>query len=373
MKRSILKIFPIQSHVNRFLVFFVCLGLILLNSCTERHATRAIDELMQNYVNRDEFSGTVLISWDGKIIYEKAFGYADRSNKIPNDLNTQFMLSSASKVLTGVAVLKLVQENRLSLDDPIGKFFQNITNGDQITIHRLLTHSSGLTQYYDRSDFSYEGIKTCNDMLRFIEGQQTKFAPGDSTLYSTSGMILLGAVIEKVTGKSFPEFVEESILVPVGMNHTSFKTNKDIERDSLHRQEYALGYVKSDSGTIQKHQSKYDFVTLSAGGMRSSITDLYKLDQALHTNRLLNKKHKALMFQKYVQTLWSEDWWFGYSWVVQHGEKPFAVGHPGTSLAYNAAFFRYPDARATIILLTNYGFANVMKMKDEIEKILFEP
>lgn len=206
-----------------------------------------LERYLKGLENEDAFSGVVVIAKDGKNLYSKTIGYTNRENKVKINLDSQFDLSSTSKLYTGTSVLKLIQEGKIKTDDKIGKYFPELEYGDKVTIHHLLTHSSGYSDFYNIEDFSYTKVKNCSDVIPFIKDQKLKFNPGDSVYYSTSGMIILGALIEKVSGLSYKDYVTKNIFEPLGMSHTSFVNYVNASESDDKKGIYAKAYIKNDN------------------------------------------------------------------------------------------------------------------------------
>ena len=334
-------------------------------------------ENLENYLkgleNEDSFSGVIIIAKDGKILYSKTIGYADRENKVKINLDSQFDLSSTSKLFTGTSVLKLIQEGKIKTTDKIGKYFPELEYGDKVTIHHLLTHSSGLSDFYNVKDFSYTKVKNCSDVIPFIKDQKLKFNPGDSVYYSTSGMIILGALIEKVSGLSYKDYVTKNIFEPLGMTHTSFINDVNATESIDKKGIYAKKYVKNENNEIVRQtftEKDKEFIPLSAGGVWTSASDLIKFDEGIFNYKILKKEFVDLMTKQYTFTGWP-DCYFGYAWITINSGKNEAVGHSGDSRGQHSYFYHYKKNGTVMIVLTNYGFTDIYVVADKIEKIRY--
>lgn len=331
-----------------------------------------LDRYLAELENEESFSGVVLIGQNGQETFSKTLGYADKEMGIRPSLDTQFNLSSGSKLFTGVGILKLVQEGKISVEDKIGEYFPELEYGDRVTVHHLLTHSSGLSDFFKVEGFSYKNVKNCQDVIPFIENQQLLFSPGDSVYYSTSGMVLLGALIEKISGSTYQEYIRENILQPLGMSHTSF-INYVQASESTNLGDFAKGHVKNDQGEIVKQKFNdrdREFVPLSAGGVWTSASDLLKFDHGVYSYKILKKEFVDLMTGQYTFTGWP-GCYFGYVWITINSGKNEALGHAGNSRGHHSNFFHYKTDGSVMIVLTNYGFADVFLVAENIEKILY--
>ena len=201
------------------------------------------------------------------------------------------------------------------------------------------------------------------------------FQPGDSVAYSNSGMILLGALVENVSGLSFPEYLKDKYFVPLKMGNTSFTNYGFVQDTSAKTTGYAKGFIKDSIGSIIIRPKKpIDdlFVPLSAGGVWSSASDLMKFDYALYTGEILDNHHLKLLLEPKTFTGWP-DCYYGYVWINKNVNKPtHAVGHGGNASGHHITFHRYDIRGTTVILLTNFGFVDIFEIAGEIEKILFE-
>jgi CubicO group peptidase (beta-lactamase class C family) len=334
-----------------------------------------LNSYLDSLTANDKFSGFVLVAKDGKPVFQKGYGYADRINRFPNTNYSQFCLSSTSKLFTGTAIVKLMQDGKISANDTIGTYIKGLTYGSKITIHHLLTHSSGLRDFYEDSNFTYVGVKKCSDIIKFICNQKLSFNPGEKVKYSTSGMILLGAVIEKVSGLTYQQYLTNTFFIPLGMKNTTFVNYQYVQYEQLKPSSYAIGYIKDSTGKIVIRRRSWDSpheIPLSAGGIWSSAEDLLKFDNAIYSHKILNKKYLKLMIESKVQTEWP-DTDFGYLWInINRGKPTRAVGHAGNAGGHHNTFFRYDKDSTTIIILTNFGFVNVFEVSSNIEKIIFE-
>lgn len=274
-----------QNQSNNSTLFF--------SENTEKKINQIVNTLYEN----DQFSGAVLVSINGKIIYKDGVGYANIEDSIPNTCDTKFRIASFTKPFTAMLILQLVEEGKLELDGKLTQYLPEFPKekGENITIHQLLTHTAGITgesripnlidiekEYYPREK-----------LLDCIIKQELVFEPGKGREYSNFGFALLGLIIEKVTDKSYDEVSYEKICKPAGMNNTlSDITAKPIENR-------AIGYTY-DYFTGLEIASFLDMsFVFGSGHLLSTVEDLYLFDKALYTNKLLSDKSKELFFNDY--------------------------------------------------------------------------
>ena len=254
-----------------------------------------ISGMMNEYLKSDEFSGVVLISENGKIVFNNAYGYADRETKIAVTAGTGFRLASVTKLFTLVSIMQLYDEGKIGMDDTLGKFLAGFSPdiSKKVTIRHLLTMSSGLGDYrqdkeYEKNPLAYSSV---NDYLKVIRKEKLEFEPGSKFRYSNSGFVVLGAIIEKVSGKNYYQYIKERIFQSSGMSQSYFpKPAPDGNQ--------ALPYRKNDTGKYERVKELYP-ASPSSNAVSTSGDLLKFLTKACTTNELMSDKAKALFFSQY--------------------------------------------------------------------------
>lgn len=314
------------------------------------------------YAELDMFSGAVLVARDGKVIYEGAFGEANKDHNIPNRLNTRFNIGSVGKTFTAVSIMQLAEGGKLQLSDHLSKFLPDFPfpEKDSITIRHLLTHSSGLGDYLEHKDYRCRmaTIRKIEDALPLVYDQNPEFAPGERFQYSNSGFLLLGAIIEKVSNLSYPEYLQKHIFEPLGMKESGIVFEQEILPNR------SIGYTKNWDGTYTANVLVIP-PPCSAGGLNTTVRDLLKFDRALYDTALLSEETKAIMFSP---SELRETYACGWEVKGYHGNR--FVGHSGGADGVEAFFYRFIDAGYTIITLSNYDGGNG-QVCSGIEAILF--
>ncbi|HYV90809.1 MAG TPA: serine hydrolase domain-containing protein, partial [Chitinophagales bacterium] len=268
-----------------------------LNSSCGQTKIDKLDNLISAYAEYGNFNGSVLVAEKGEIIYKKGFGFANVEWKIPNQPDTKFRLASVTKQFTAMLILQLVAANKLKLDAPISTYLPDYPKktGDMVTIHHLLTHTSGIPSYTDFPVFREMMRNTYRpeEIVKLFADSALQFTPGEKYQYSNSGYILLGYIIEKITGESYEQVLQSKIFKPLKMNNSGYDHNDAVIQNR------ASGYNRV--GTTYQNANYIDMsVPFSAGGIYSTIEDMYLWDQALYTEKLLPKKYMDLLFQKYI-------------------------------------------------------------------------
>jgi len=256
-----------------------------------------IDKVIKTLSENGQFSGAVLVSVKGDIIYKDAVGYANLEDSIPNTLDTKFRIASFTKPFTAMLILQLVEEGKLELDGKLIQYLPEFPKkkGENITIHQLLTHTAGITGEsrisnlidIEKEYYSRERLLNC------IAERELVYEPGNGREYSNFGYALLGLVIEKVSGKSYDEVLQEKICKPSGMKNTM----EDVTAQPIENR--AIGYNFDYFKGLEEASFLDMSFCLGSGQLLSTVEDLYLFDKALYSDKLLNNKSKILFFNKY--------------------------------------------------------------------------
>ncbi len=337
---------------------------------TESEMGGALKVFVERLVEADAFSGTVLLAKDGKVLFKGAYGLASKRYNVPNKIDTKFNLGSMNKMFTGVAIARLVQQEKLSLDDPLSKFLStdwlehDIT--DKIKIKHLLTHTSGLGRYFNESymNSSKALFRELDDYKALISDSTLAFEPGTQWQYSNTGMFLLGVVIEKVTGENFFDYIRENIYKPAGMiNSDCYDMDRPVPN-------LAIGYSpERGEGFNAWTNNLYKHVIRGgpAGGGFSTVEDLHRFASALRQHKLLS--------EKYTEMLWSPkpefnspNYGFGFS-TYRSGSGERMVGHGGGFSGISANLDIFLDSGYTAAVMSNYGGAASL-VADKIRELI---
>jgi len=331
-----------------------------------------IDTLLQAYHDNGQFNGTALVAENGKVIYKKGIGLANMEWNIPNTPDTKFRIGSITKQFTSMLVMQLVEQQKIDLQGKLTDYlpYYRQDTGQKVTIHHLLTHTSGIPSYTSLPQFSEEVSRDPYPVDEFITkycSGDLEFEPGSQFSYNNSGYFLLGAVIEKVTGKTYEEVLAENILRPLGMKDTGYDHHDTIIPGR------AAGYSRDFDGY---ENAPYLDMSLpyAAGSLYSTVEDLSIWDQALYSDKLLSKKMKDVLFKPHVSAMGAH---YGYGWVVgQKGfpkskEKVTSVAHGGGINGFNTLIERLVDQKHLIVLFNNTGGAPLAAIGDGIRNILY--
>ncbi|MEW6410979.1 MAG: serine hydrolase domain-containing protein [Candidatus Zixiibacteriota bacterium] len=325
-----------------------------------------LDGVLDEMVTKDRFSGAVLVAKDGVPVYKRAAGMACKSYDVPNKTDTKFNLGSMNKMFTGVAIAQLAQQGKLSFDDPIIKHLPDYPNkevAEKVTIHHLLTHTSGLGDYWEELfDARWWQIRSVQQLADLFWEKPLDFEPGDHFQYSNGGPIILGLIIEKITALSYDEYIRQNVTGPAGMVNTDcYEVDRPIPN-------LALGYTKmgiAGEGPGKEWRSNLFLHAAKggpAGGGFSTVEDLLKFDIALRGHKLLDEEYTDIVTTGKVDTGPGNKYAYLFGDENVNGHR--VVGHNGGAPGINAVLAMYLDLGYTVAVLANYdGAAEVVAGK----------
>jgi CubicO group peptidase (beta-lactamase class C family) len=297
----------------------------------------------------DSFSGTALVAKDGKIVFEQAYGLADREKKTPNQMNTQFRIGSMNKMFTAVSIMQLVQAGKIQLSDPFGKYLPDYANKEmasKVTIEQLLSHTGGTGDFFGPEfDAHRLELKTLQDYVKLYEKRPLKFEPGTKWEYSNYGFLLLGVVIEKVSGGSYYDYVREHVFKPAGMTMTdSLPENEAVPGRSA-------GYTKEGPEPWKPNIDTLPWRGTSAGGGYSTVEDLYHFAMALQEHKLVDAVHTEMLIKGKTGGPGGDHYGYGFGNRTEGGM--FCFGHGGGAPGMNGELKVCPEAGYVIAVLAN--------------------
>ncbi len=296
----------------------------------------------------DNFSGAVLVARNDKTVFSGAYGLSDRDKGIPNKLNTRFRIGSMNKMFTATAVLQLVQAGKMKLEDPVGKYLSDYPNKDiatKVTIHQLLTHTGGTGEIFGpQFDTHRLELRTLQDYVKLFGQRGPLFEPGSKYSYSNYGMVLLGVIIEKVSGVSYYDYVRDNIYKPAGMLASGSLPEDEIVPDR------AIGYINRD-GIWKPNTETLPYRGTSAGGGYSTVEDVLSFASALQSNKLLNAYYTDLLTTGKVETGDGSKYAYGFEETIDQGVRYF--GHGGGAPGVSGGLRIYPQSGYVFVVLSN--------------------
>lgn len=309
-----------------------------------------IDEIYKPFQSK-LFSGVaVLVSQNGKVLYKKSYGYADAEKKVPVNPATKFRIGSVTKQFTASAILKLQEEGKLKVTDKLSKYFPDFPRGDEVTLHHLLTHTSGIHSYTGKPDFIARVVKpvTNDSLLAYFRNDPYDFNPGDRYQYNNSGYFLLGYIIEKVSGKSYSQYLTDNFFTPLNM------TNTGVHASTLKLENEAKGLTKENG----QYKLALDWDMSWAGGagaMYSTVEDLFLWNEAVFNGKVLSQESLKAAFTPVVLNNGKspDGTRYGYGWGIDEYRGEDMIGHSGGLHGFISQLARYPEENLTVVILTN--------------------
>ena len=349
----------------------VCVAILLFAfqqlALAQDHAAK-IQELLALAHKYRQFNGSALVAENGKVVYKGAFGLANMEWNIPNTPDTKFRLGSITKQFTATLTLQLVEQGKIKLDAKISDYLPDYRKdiGQKVTIHHLLTHTSGIPSYTSQPGF-FENVSRnpykVDEFVKKYASGDLEFEPGSKYSYNNSGYFLLGAIIEHVTGKPYEQVLKENIFAPLGMNNTGYDHHNTI------LPKRATGYSKTPDGYTNSLYLDMS-IPYAAGSMYSTVEDLFLWDQALYTNKVLSEQSKALMYKPFLDN-------YAYGWVVrnasfkQNDKDVPMIMHGGGINGFTTILVRFPQEKNVIVLLDNTGTEYLDRLSDSIAKLIY--
>ncbi|WP_158729864.1 MULTISPECIES: serine hydrolase [unclassified Flavobacterium] len=325
-----------QTSVSFAVLLFTILPTVLF---CQKNTAAAIEKYMQAQHDINQFSGTVLVSKNDTVLFKKAYGFADYEQKIKNTIDTKFQLASVTKQFTAAAILQLVQEGKLSLNDPLSRFVPDYPKANQVTIHMLLSHSSGLAMGF--KNIATSAI-SADSAYNEIKKMPYEFEPGTNTAYSNIGYYLLAKIIESVSGEKYSTYLQKHVFEKAGMYNSGVITN-----DALIPKK-AKNYTKEHNHYVSNPYINWD-INYGHDGVYATVEDLALWDKALYGTSILSEKMKQQMFTPYS----TENW--GYGFVINpfynHGHE--LIAHDGGFFGAMTSFNRFTKDRVLVTVLSN--------------------
>jgi CubicO group peptidase (beta-lactamase class C family) len=311
----------------------------------------AIDTRAASAAAKDHFSGAILLAQNGRVLFQKAYGLADRVRHKPNTLNTQFRFGSMGKLFTAVAIMQLVERGQVDLETPIARYLADYPNREiatKVTVANLLSHTGGTGNIfgpdYDRQKAS---LRSTKDYVDLYGTRAPEFAPGSRQSYSNYGFILLGRIVEKVSGLQYHNYIERNIFKPVGMASTGNRPNNEV----LPRR--AVGYA----GSGARLKSAEDWLPpngTAAGGGYATVGDFNRFINGLTSRRLLRRDVLQKLIEGGVKT--TDGGFAAFDFGGTIGESGRFIGHTGGAPGMNGSLQHFLVSRITVIVLANRDF-----------------
>jgi D-alanyl-D-alanine carboxypeptidase len=341
---------------------------LVLHRMTEAGALAALETFLRKEAAADRFSGAVLVAKEGDVLFRHAYGLADREHGISNTRETRFRIGSMNKMFTAVAILQLVEAGRVDLDASLGEYLTDYPNqrvADEVTIHHLLTHTGGTGDIFGPDfDAHREELRTLDDYVELYGTWGFEFLPGNRWAYSNYGFILLGVVIEKVTGQSYYEYVDTHVYEPAGMTSTGSLREDQAVPDR------SIGYTKPP-GTTEwvPNTDTLPYRGTSAGGGYSTTGDLARFADALLGHQLLSSESTELLITAKLESGPGAGYAYGFEDRRDAGGDG-SVGHGGGAPGMNGDLRIYPKSGYAVVVLANMDPPAAQRISDRLDALL---
>ena len=354
------------SHLSRLfclLIILACIGRAdnRFRAVINPGLEAKIDAYVKPFVDLKAYSGAILIAQKGKVVFRKGYGMANYELDVANTPQTKFHIASVSKPFTATAIMILEERGQLSVRDPLSKYIPDYPNGDKITIHHLLTHTSGIAnvnnfpQYNDWSRFP----QTPASLIEKFKDRPLNFPPGERYDYSNSNYNLLAFIIEKVSGKGYGAFLQETIFGPLGMADTAHDGAPSAVVKNM-----ATGYVPVGFSELEEAPYLDWTIKTGNGSLYSTVDDLFRWDRALYTEKIIKKATRDRMFTPQVDGV-------GYGWFISRRLNRDCIRMSGRSPGFQCELQRYVKDDVCVIVLGNNYSGAASFMIDSVAAIAF--
>ena len=338
-----------MKHIIIIILFLTNLN---IGICQNTSLNQKLNSTIEAYEKVYGFSGTVKVVIDNNNTFEKSYGLANRSFKIKNTPNTRFSINSISKTFTATSILVLAEDGKIDINASVARYIPDLQTSwaDSITVHHLLTHTSGLSR---ESGVQPHEELSFQEQVKLVGKQTLLFTPGERYEYSNAGIILLGAIIENISGMSYQAFVTEKIIHPLNLSNTGYYSGRNVISN------LAVPYRITSNGLEFAQRSKH-YGDNAGGGLYSTPSDLFQFVKGLEDYKILSKKYVDMMFQSQVQS--GENDFEGYAWSIKYfGDEKLHFA-AGSGYGTKSVIIRMPDSGDFIGIASNWGNTPILQL-----------
>lgn len=318
----------------------------------------SLNEYLEKLEDNKDFQGNILIGKDGEIIFNEAYGYSDRENNIKMEKTDRHQIGSITKQFVSLSIMQLEEKNKLKLDDSLDLHGIDIKGASEIEIHNLLSHSSGLVDFIEIPEslkLEFNGI-TQREVLETVKERDLKFNPGEKYEYCNTNYLILGIIIEEVSGLELGDYLKENIFKPLGMERTGLSSIRDGITLETKSTPFVLDLGSQNERNILN-------AVFGAGSMYSNVEDLFKWSEGFFNDKLIEESSKEKILTGHIDIV-KDRLKSGYGWKVNGNEK--YVYHNGQTPGWTSSIIRYVEEDLTIIILTNIGQFDINSLRQNI-------
>ncbi|MDR6403609.1 MULTISPECIES: serine hydrolase [Chryseobacterium] len=348
-------------------IFLFCSTMVLAFSLNAQKLDQKIDSLiLSEFKESDGPGGVFMVAQKGKPVYQKAFGMANLELDAKLNINSVFQIGSMTKQFTAIAILMLEEQGKLKVSDPISKYIPSYPNGNNITIHHLLTHTSGIKDFTKMKTIADIAQKemTPEEMVNFFKNEPVDFAPGEKFDYNNSGYVVLGYIIELTSGETYEDFIRKNIFDKIGMTNSYYATDRKIIKNR------AYGYHKKSYGYVNKTVINFS-VPFASGSLMSTLDNMLKWQNALNKNLLLNSKNEMKAFTKYKLNNGKEIE-YGYGWHLKSINGTATREHGGSVFGFKSMAVYIPSEDIYVLGFSNCDCNSPTQLVKDIAKLSLE-
>ena len=343
-------------------IFAVVLLFVFHCRAVAQTPAEKMDALVNAYAKMYKFTGTVLVAQKGKVIFEKGYGFKNAKDSTYNDVQTVFQIGSITKQFTSAVILQLQEQHKLSVHDKLSKYFPAYAKADSITIENLLTHTSGIYNYTNDNHFmSSEATKpaTQEKMWSLFKDKPLDFSPGTNWSYSNTGYVLLGYIIEKVTGQPYETVMRNNIFRPLGMTHSGFDFAHFTSKDK------ATGYFVYTEKSKVPSPIVDSTASYAAGAIYTTVGDLLKWNEGLLTDKIISQ---ASLKKAYTPVKNH----YGYGWGIDSLYGKRVISHGGGIFGFNTNIARVTEDDVCVVLLNNTSNPSLSEITNKLLAIVYQ-
>lgn len=345
--------------ISRWPLVFLTV-LTFVTPCQSQDLAAWTDSYIRGLAPAQHFRGTIVVERNGHVLVAKSYGLAVEEWKVPNSQETKFEIASVSKQFTAAAILQLVDRGKLQVSDPVSKFYPEAPpSWNGITVHQLLTHTSGLPNN-GLENFT-KGLcvpYTADELINTLRDRPLAFTPGSAWAYTNTEYYLLAAIIERLSGERYGEYLAHHVFEPLKMGHSGFAATLDLVP------QMAEGYTRENG--VLRHRDYFDrSVEIGAGGIYTNAEDMLLWNKALDSAGFLSAESLDLMFTAHPPGN------YGYGWFIDAAPRQRSY-HEGSDPGFAAFEARYPEDHVVIVVFANEDDSPVRNIADTLAKYLFQ-
>lgn len=351
----------------KFIIFLIIIVSNPLNNVFAQDLNNKIDKIIQAEFKDENGPGAVfMVAKNGKPIYQKAFGKANIELDVNLSTDFVFQIGSMTKQFTAIAILMLEEQGKLNTSDSVTKYIPDYPNGNKITIHHLLTHTSGIKDFTKMKSLQDIAQKEMAPkmMVDFFKNEVVDFAPGEKFEYNNSGYVLLGYILELVSGETYQDFIEKNIFQKLQMNQSRYASDRQI----INKRAY--GYQKKESGYVNKTVINFS-LPFSSGSLMSTLNDMLKWQEALKNNLLLHTENSQKAFKKYKLNS-GVDFNYGYGWHIREINGVTSREHGGSIFGFKSMGVYIPSEDIYVVGFSNCDCNSPTQVTVDIAKLTLE-